>query len=40
MKKALLYEFKRNLLPLGFFAAMAVGLFGDFPLIVDIERGD
>ena len=40
MKKALLYEFKRNLLPLGFFAAMAVVLCGIFPLIVDIERGN
>lgn len=39
MKKALLYEFKRNLLPLGFFAAMAVVLCGIFPLIVDIEYG-
>lgn len=40
MKRAFLYELKRNLLPLGFFAAMAVVLCGIFPLIVDIERGN
>ena len=39
MKKVFLYELKRNLLPLGFFTAMAIVLCAIYPLIVDIEYG-